>query len=156
MDKNFSVLKILSQVFTLYGITTGLLNIFCLVFGTAAREFSSIFSLDNSGVSVATSFQFFIALTIITVLRFVFMTDRLIKKMPLPARIIALFASAFATVIVFIIAFDWFPVNMPSAWAMFILCFAISCAVSTAISTIAEKNENRRLEEALKRCKEEL
>ena len=155
MNKNFSVLKFLSQVFTIYGITTGLLNIFCILFGASAREFSSIFSLGNSGIGVKTSFQFFIALTIITALKFIFMTDLLIKKMPLAARIIALFLGAFATIIIFILAFDWFPANLPLAWAMFIICFAVNTTVSTAISVMAEKNENRRLDEALKRYKEE-
>lgn len=155
MDNNFSVLKYLSQVFTIYGITSGLLNIFCILFGTSAYGFSTIFSLGNSGVSVATSFQFLLAVSLIVGLKFIFMTDILIKKMSLPARIIVMFAGAFATIIAFIFAFGWFPADMPIAWIMFIVCFIISCAVSTLISVLAEKQENRRLEEALKRYKEE-
>ncbi len=155
MDKNFSVLKFLSQVFTLYGVTTGLLNIFCILFGTSAYGFSSIFSLGNAGVGIATSFQFLLAVFIINALRFVFMTNILIKKMPLAARTIALFIGAFTTTIIFIFLFDWFPPDVPIAWIMFIVCFIISCVVSTVISVLAEKHENRRLEEALKRYKEE-
>lgn len=155
MDNNFSVLKYLSQVFTIYGITSGLLNIFCILFGKSAYGFSAIFSLGNSGVSVATSFQFLLAVSLIVGLKFIFMTDILIKKMSLPARIIVMFAGAFATIIAFIFAFGWFPADMPIAWIMFIVCFIISCAVSTLISVLAEKQENRRLEEALKRYKEE-
>lgn len=156
MEKNFSLLKYLSQVFMIYGITSGLLNIFCILFGTSAYGLSTIFSLGNSGVSVATSFQFLLAVSIIVGLRFVFMTDILIKKMPLAARIITMFAAAFAAILVFIFIFGWFPADMPIAWIMFIVCFIISCTVSTMISVLAEKQENRRLEEALKRYKEEL
>ena len=155
MDKNFSLLKYLSQVFMIYGITTGLLNIFCILFGTSAYGLSTIFSLGNAGVGVATSFQFLLAVSVVVGLRFIFMTDILIKKMSLAARIIAMFAGAFATILVFIFAFDWFPADMPIAWIMFIVCFVISCIVSTLISVLAEKQENRRLEEALKRYKEE-
>lgn len=155
MDKNFSLLKYLSQVFMIYGITTGLLNIFCILFGTSAYGLSTIFSLGNSGVGVATSFQFLLAAALIVGLKLIFTTDILIKKMPIAARIIALFAGAFATILVFIFAFDWFPADMPIAWIMFIVCFVISCGASTAISVLAEKQENRRLEEALKRYKEE-
>lgn len=155
MDKNFSVLKYLSQVFMIYGITTGLLNVFCIFFGTSAHGLSTIFSLGNAGVGVATSFQFLLAVFLIVGFRMVFMTDILIKKMPLAARIIAMFASAFAVIIVFIFLFDWFPANYPIAWIMFIVCFVISCIVSTLLSVLAEKQENRRLEEALKRYKEE-
>lgn len=155
MDKNFSIFKYLSQVFMIYGITTGLLNIFCLLFGKSAHGLSTLFSLENSGVGVATSFQFLLAVSIIVGLRAILLTDILIKKMPLAARIIAMFAGAFAVIIVFIFLFDWFPANYPMAWIMFIVCFIVSCAVSTLISVLAEKQENRRLEEALKRYKEE-
>ena len=155
MDKNFSLLKYLSQVFMIYGITTGLLNIFCILFGTSAYGLSTIFSLGNAGVSVATSFQFLLAVAVIVGLKLIFTTDILIKKMPIAARIIVMFAGAFATILVFIFAFDWFPADMPIAWIMFIVCFVISCGASTAISVLAEKQENRRLEEALKRYKEE-
>lgn len=155
MDKNFLVFKFFSQVFTIYGITTGLLNIFCVLFGTSAHEFSTIFSLGSAGVGVATSFQFLIALSIITALRFIFMTDILIKKMPLIARIIAMFSGVFATILVFIFMFDWFPSDMPIAWTMFIVCFIISCTVSTIMSVLVERQENHKLEEALKRYKEE-
>lgn len=155
MDKKFSVLKFLSQVFMIYGITTGLLNIFCIFFGTSACGLSTIFSLGNTGVSIATSFQFLLAVFLIVGLKFIFMTDILIKKIPLAARIIIMFAGAFATIVVFIFAFGWFPADMPIAWIMFVICFVLSCAVSTIISVLAEKQENRRLEEALKRYKEE-
>lgn len=155
MDKNFSLLKYLSQVFMIYGITTGLLNIFCILFGTSAYGLSTIFSLGNEGVGVATSFQFLLAVCVIVGLRSVLMTDILIKKMPLAARIIAMFAGTFAIIIVFIFLFDWLPADMPLAWIMFIVCFIVSCGVSTLISVLAEKQENRRLEEALKRYKEE-
>ena len=153
MDKNFSILKFLSQVFMIYGITIALLNVFCILFGTSAHGLSTIFSLGNAGVSVATSFQFLFAVSIIVGLRAIFATDILIKKMPLAARIIAMFVGAFATIIVFMLLFDWFPTDVPLAWIMFIVCFVISCTVSTLLSALAEKEENRRLEEALKRYK---
>lgn len=155
MDKNFSVFGFFSQIFTIYGINTLLLNIFCIMFGEKTYGFSTIFSLGSNGIAVSTSFQFLLALSIITTLKFIFMTDILIKKMPLILRIIALFAGAFATIITFIFIFNWFPSDMLNAWIMFIICFIISCTVGTLISVSAEKRENRRLEEALKRFKEE-
>lgn len=155
MEKQYSLLKYLAQVFMIYGITTGLLNIFCIIFGTDAQRLSTIFSLGKAGVGVETSFQFLLAAAVVVGLKFLFTTDILIKKMPLAARIIALFASVFATIVIFILLFGWFPADLPLAWIMFILCFAVSCTASTLISVIFEKQENRRLEEALKRFKEE-
>ena len=155
MDKKFSILEFCSQVFTIYGITIVLLNIFCILFGASAQELSTIFSMGSHGLGVATSFQFLLAVLAITVLRFIFMTDILIIKMPTAARIAAMFAGTFAIILVFIIAFDWFPADLPMAWIMFLICFVVCCTVGTMISLIAEKQENRKLEEALKRYKEE-
>jgi len=156
MDKRFTIFGFLAQVFMIYGITTGLLNIFCILFGNTAKDYSTIFSLAGAGVSIATSLQFLLAVTLVTILRAVFMTDMLIKNMPVPARITAMFVSVFAAIIGFVLLFGWFPANDPIAWIMFIVCFAVSCAASVTISTIAERQENRRLEEALRRVKEEI
>lgn len=155
MDKRFTVFGFLAQVFMIYGITTGLLNIFCMLFGNEAVGYSTIFSLASDGVSVATSLQFLLVITIVIALRVIFMTDKIIKNMPLGARIAAMFASVFAVMIAFVFLFGWFPATDPLAWVMFIVCFAVSCAVSVIISTAAERQENRKLEEALKRIKEE-
>lgn len=155
MEKKMSVLNFFSQVFTIYGVTTLLLNIFCVLFGRSAYGISTIFSLENSGVSVETSLEFLLAVFIISGLKAIFMTDILIKKMSLAARIILMFAGAFGVILVFCILFGWLPIGMPIAWVMFLVCFAVSCTVSTLISVLAERQENRRLEEALKRYKEE-
>lgn len=155
MDKKFSILEFCSQVFTIYGITIALLNIFCILFGASAQEFSTIFSMGSNGLGVATSFQFLLAVLAITFLRFIFMTDILVIKMPTAARIAAMFAGTFAIALVFIIAFDWFPADLPMAWIMFLICFVVCCIAGTMISLVAEKQENRKLEEALKRYKEE-
>lgn len=155
MDKNFSLLRYMSQVFLMYGITTGLLNVFCLIFGDSAEGLSTIFSLGSAGVGTKTSFQFLLAVAVITGLRAVFMTDIVIKTMPLAGRIAVMFAGVFAVMVIFIFLFDWFPTHMPVPWIMFAVCFVISCGISTAVSAVWERQENRRLEEALRRFKEE-
>lgn len=155
MDKRFTLFGFLAQVFMIYGIIIALLNIFCLLFGSEAAGYSTIFSLANAGLSVATSMQFLLAITIVIALRLVFMTDTLIKNMPLGVRIAALFVSGFAVIIAFVFLFGWFPVDDPLAWIMFLICFPVSCTVSVVISTAAERQENRKLDDALKRIKEE-
>ena len=154
MDKKTGILGYLSQLFMIYGITVLLLNIFCLIFGEDAQAVSTIFSLGSNGVAVSTSLQFLLAVALIIILQFIFMTDTLIKKMPLTLRIISMFMGVLAIIIGFIFAFEWFPVTEIKAWVMFGVCFIISCAVSTFISLISEKQENKKLEEALKRLKE--
>lgn len=155
MDKKPTILDYLSQVFLIFGITVLLLNIFCLIFGETAKEFSAIFVLGSKGLSVETMLQFLLAIAITITFRFVFMTDLIIKKMPIPARIIMLFAAAFLNIVVFVIVCGWFPVNNLLAWIMFLISFAVSCTASTLVSILWEKTENKRLAEALEKLKEE-
>ena len=155
MEKKPTVFDYLSQVFMIFGITILLLNIFCLIFGETAREFSAIFALGSEGLSVETMLQFLLAIAITITFRFIFMTDLIIKKMPLSARVITVFAAAFLNIVVFVIVCGWFPVNNLLAWIMFIISFAVSCTLSTLVSILWEKTENKRLAEALDKLKEE-
>ena len=155
MDNKPTVLDFLSQLFMIFGITVLALNIFCLLFGDSARDFSSIFSLGSAGLSVKTMLQFLLAVAITIVLRYIFMTDLIIKKMPLATRIIAIFAAAFVNIVMFVVLCGWFPVDNFMAWIMFLISFTVSCTVSTAVSLFKKKTENRKLAEALKRLKEE-
>ena len=155
MDKKPTIFDYLSQVFMIFGITILVLNIFCLIFGELANEFSSIFTLGSEGLSVETMLQFLLAIAITIVFRSIFMTDLIIKKMPLLARIIVLFAAAFLNIMVFVIVCGWFPVNNLLAWIMFIISFAVSCTLSTLVSILRERTENKRLAEALDKLKEE-
>lgn len=155
MNNKPTIFDYLSQVFMIYGITVLILNIFCLIFGETARDYSTIFSPGRSGLSVDTMLQFLLAIAITIVFRFVFMTDILIKKLSITARIVAMFIAAFLNIVAFVLLCDWFPLNDPLAWTMFLISFAVSCTVSTFISSFKEKYENRQLSEALQKLKEE-
>lgn len=155
MDKKTGILGFLSQVFMLFGIIVLLMSIFALIFGDNAKQVSTIFSLGSEGLSFRTLIQFLSAIAIICVLRFIFMSDTIIKKMPVALRIILMFTSVIIVIVGFVFAFGWFPVTEIRAWIMFIVCFVLSCTISTFISVTAEKQENRKLEEALKKYKEE-
>jgi hypothetical protein len=155
MDKKNGLLDYLSQVFMNFGITVAILNVFCMIFGDEAQTMSTLFQLGRDGLAVATMMQFLLIILLINGLRVVLMTDLLIKKMPLVLRIVAMFASVFGITTAGVIVFGWFPVTDALAWVMFVGCFIISCAISTGISVIAEKQENKKFEDALKRFKEE-
>lgn len=155
MDKKNGLLDYLSQVFMNFGITVVILNVFCMIFGEEAQTMSTLFQLGKDGLAVATMMQFLLIISVIDGLRVLLMTDLLIKKMSLALRIVAMFTSVFGITTAGVIVFGWFPVEDVVAWIMFVGCFVVSCAISTGISIIAEKQENRKFEEALKRFKEE-
>lgn len=155
MENRPTILKFLQRVFVIYGITTLILNIFTLIFGDAAKEMSTIFSFGSEALGVKTSIQFLFATFLLISLETLFMTDAVIKRMNMALRSVLMFASIFAVVTLFAVVFDWFPTDMALPWIMFIICFAISSAVSTIITAYSEKQENKKLDEALKRFKGE-
>ena len=154
MDKRYSIFDYLAQTFTIFGINVLLLNMFCLLFGESAKGYSTIFSLGDIGLSIATMMQFLLLIAILTFFRFMFMTDRIIKRLSIVSRMILLFAAAFISTVIFVILCGWFPVDMPALWIMFISCFGISGGASAFISYLKEKSENKKLEEALRKSKE--
>ena len=155
MENRPTILKFLQKVFVIYGITTLILNIFTLIFGDAAKEMSTIFSFGNEALGVKTAMQFLLAVVILVLIETLFTTDILIKKMKISMRICLVFVSIFAVISLFVAVFGWFPTDLALPWIMFIICFAISSAVSTIITAYSEKQENKKLDEALKRFKGE-
>jgi hypothetical protein len=155
MENRPTILKFLQRVFVIYGITTLILNIFTLIFGDDAKEMSTIFSFGNEALGVKTAMQFLLAVVILVLIETLFTTDILIKKMKITMRICLVFMSIFAVISLFVAVFGWFPTDLALPWIMFIICFAISSAVSTIITAYSEKQENKKLDEALKRFKGE-
>lgn len=155
MQERKTVFDYLGQIFMIYGITITVLNIFCLLFGESAKELSTMFSLGSNGLRVSTMAQFLGVSVIVVVLRFVFFTDVVIKNMSVAVRTICMVILVLLTISIFILIFDWFPVHMWQPWAMFFLCFGICFIISMAVTVVKEKAENRKMEEALKRIKQE-
>lgn len=155
MNKRETVFSYLAQIFFIYGFTILTLNIFCLLFGEDAKDFSTIFAMGSSGLSLATSVQFFALSVFIATFRFVIFSDGLIRKIPIAVRTVIMFTLIIVLMVCFIYLFGWFPVNMWQPWVMFFLCFGISAAISALLSMWKERLENRVMEEALERLKAE-
>lgn len=154
MDEKKTIFNYLAQVMIVFGFAMLVMNIFCLVFGDSAKDFSSMFELGNQGVPAKTAFQFLLISVLIIGLRIIFFTDVLIKKMPIWLRTICILVSVVIIIAAFIIVFHWFPVDMWLPWVMFFICFGISFLGSCFIMAIKEKAENRQMEEALRRLKD--
>ena len=154
MEEKKTFFDYLAQVMIIFGFTMLVLNIFCLVFGNAAKDVSAIFELGSQGISVGIALQFFCVSVLITGVRFVFFTDVIIRKMPLWLRTVCMLSFVIVIIAAFIILFHWFPVNMWQPWAMFFVCFGLSFLGSFFVVTIKENMENKRMEEALRRLKE--
>ena len=156
MDKNKTIFDYLSILFRFYGITILLLNIFSILVGDKAQGISSIYAFGSRGLSNSTMLEFFLLGILLIALRVLFFTDMIIKKSPIAARIALMFGCGLAVSVAFAFFFDWFPVTDIQAWAKFGLGVVIGGLASACIAALAEKQANKKLEEALKRNKETL
>ena len=154
MDEKKTIFDYLAQVMIIFGFAMLVLNIFCLVFGSAAKEISAIFELGDQGIPVGITLQFLCVSFLITGVRFLFFTDLIIQKMPIWLRTICMLTIIVIIIAAFIIIFNWFPVNMWKPWAMFFICFGLSFLGSCTVVIVKQKVENKRMEEALQRLKE--
>lgn len=153
MEERKTIFDYMAQVLIVFGFSMLTINIFCLLLGDSAKEFSAMFALGRQGIPTATVFQFLCVSVLMTGVRFLFFTDIFIKKMPIWCRTACMLTAVVIIITCFVIAFDWFPTDMWQPWIMFFICFGISFAGSYFVMLIKEKTENKRMEEALRRLK---
>lgn len=154
MEKGKTVFDYLAQVMIVFGFTMLALNIFCIVLGNSAKDFSAMFELGNQGIPVGISFQFLCVSALIIGVKLVFFTDMLIKNMPIWLRTICMLTVIIVIIVIFSVVFNWFPVDRWQSWVAFLISFGLSFLGSYLVVVMKEKTENRKMEEALRRIKE--
>lgn len=154
MEEKRSVFDYLAQVMIVFGFGMLTLNIFCLIFGDSAKDFSAMFGLGNRGIPAEIVFQFLAVSVLVVGARFLFFTDLVIRVMPIWLRTVCMLTTVVLLIAAFVAAFGWFPVNMWQPWVMFFVCFGVSFLGSYLVMIVRERVENRRMDEALRRLKE--
>lgn len=149
MSKRISVFDYFAQVFGIFGFSIAIVAVFCVFFGEDGKALSTMFALGKEGVSIATVAQYFFMAAMIVNLKMLFFTDGLIKNWPIAVRTIAMFASFIGMVAVFAKVFGWFPVDMVEAWIGFFISFFICAIGGYVISSLKERSENKKLQDAL-------
>lgn len=155
MIKKDTIFDFMTNVMMIFGVSVMCLLLFTFVFGEDAKAVSTIFALGNKGIALQTLLQFFVSSFLITVLEWMFFTDKIFKKMSLTVRFILTFFSIVILIAVFATIFRWFPVNMVLPWVMFLICFAVCATVSVVLSVLKEKRDNAKLQNALELLKGE-
>ena len=155
MEDRKTLFDYIGQVFIIFGFSIIVLNLFCILVGEYAQDVSSIYSMGKAGLSTATMMQFLGVSVCITGLRFLFFTDRIIRQMSITTRTVCMLLSIIALIMVCVIMFEWFPVDMWQPWAGFLLTFLLCFAGSMFVTRMKERTENRKMEEALQRLKEQ-
>lgn len=155
MIKKDTIFDFMTNVMMIFGVSVMCLLLFTFLFGEDAKAVSTIFALGNKGIALQTLLQFFVSSFLITVLEWMFFTDKIFKKMSLTVRFILTFISIVILIAVFATIFRWFPVNMVLPWVMFLICFAVCATVSVVLSVLKEKRDNAKLQNALELLKGE-
>lgn len=155
MKKIKTIFDFLGQVFFMFGITVAILLVLCTLFGAGAKEVSTMFSLGNEGLSIVTLLQYLAISVLITGVRFLFFNDKFLKNASITMRTSGMLLSIVLVMVCFIFYFEWFPVKMWQPWILFLLCFGVCFLISTGVAYMKERMENKSMEEALKRLKEE-
>lgn len=145
MEENKTIFDYIAQAFTTFGIIV-LIFIFlgCAVGGEVEMQ-SSLFVYGKDGFATSTLLQLFALSIIITVGQAIFITDHLIKNMPLLWRCVCFFSVVIVAIILFCVKFQWFPITDGKAWAGFIISFAICSGLGTVIGITKERLENKKM-----------
>lgn len=155
MIKKNTIFDFMINVMVVFAISIISICIFTFLFGEDAKEVSSVFALGKKGIPLSTMIQFLAMAFMITMLRWIFFTDRLIKTLSMTFRIILMFITVIIMIAIFAAIFQWFPVNMIKPWIMFYICFVVYSTISVIISGLKEKRDNEKLQEALDILKQE-
>lgn len=155
MKRKDDVFRYLGQILLVYGLTVLFISVFAFFIGEDARSFSSFYELGNQGLTLKTLAQIFLMSVLIVTLRFILFTDGLISRISLTIRTMLMFFFVILMIALFAFWFGWFPVNMLEAWGAFLACFAVCAFASAYIMAWKTDRENKEMEEALKRLKEE-
>lgn len=155
MEEQKTIFYYLGQIFTNFGITMLFMLCFTKIFGESAKEISSFFVLGDAGVPLGTMAEYFLMSICITLIRTLFFTGYIIKKMSVAGRTAGMLFAIVVMIILFIFIFDWFPTDMWQVWVMFFLCFGLCTLISVVFSVLKTNMENKKLEEGLEHMKEQ-
>jgi hypothetical protein len=155
MEEKKHLLDYLAQIIQIFGITILVITVICHFTGDEARDYSTMFVLGSKGIPINTILQFLLSSVCVTGIRFLFFSDKIFKKMAIAKRTMAMLISVIALTGIFAYLFGWFPVNQAICWISFFICFGICFIISAVVSYLKETMDNKQLEEALKRLKEE-
>lgn len=142
-----------AQTLIIFGLMVVFLSVCSCLAGDEGSAVSSLFRLGSRGMSMSSLAQMFALSILTTLVRAIFLSDRIFRKMPSTARILAMIICCIAVIVVFVILFDWFPSDKILPWLLFALSFGVCFTFSFVLTLSKQKRENKAMAEALERLK---
>lgn len=153
MEQKKNIFDFAGAVLCTFGFVSIMMMTFTFLLGESAKELSTMFRLGSKGIPTETLFQYLALSTLITGIRYFFGRERMVRHLSELWCDILTIGTILVTIILFIIGFDWFPIDMWQPWALFVLCFVVCFFVSLWIMLYKTKMENEMLEENLESLK---
>ena len=113
-------------------------------------EVSSLFRLEG-GVAKETMLQCLIVAVLAGILRFLFMSEVIIKNMKFGIRLALMMSSVFAVICIAIWQFKWFYATNLASWLGFLCSFGVCMVISVLLSLKSEKMKNDQMNDALRK-----
>lgn len=158
-DKLIYIYKYISQVLIVFAVTVLFITIIGIFFGEDVKEYSTMYGLGNEGISFNTILQVLLSSIVVSLINRIFFSEKFFANMMTLWKTILMITCILATIVIFVICFEWFPINMPEAWIGFFVSFGGFFLVSTAIAVTKTSIEAKKYDELLenykKRHKEE-
>lgn len=155
MEKKKTIFDYAAQALMIFGLMVVFLSVCSCFAGDDGKIHSTLFSLGAEGMSMASLAQMLGLAILTTIIRALFFSDRLFKSLSVLGRSIGMVVCCVAVIVVFVIAFGWFPAGNALAWLFFAMSFGVCFAVSLWITLSRQKRENEAMAEALDRLKNE-
>lgn len=144
---------LMSNFFMIFSLEVFFISIMGISQIEEMNDYSTLYSLGNKGIAYDTICQLGLNAFLIALLVSIIMSDRIFGKLMIVWRSIILLAAIILLIIVFIIAFDWFPIDFLPGWIGFFASFGVCFAGSTAVMLIKTKMESKKYEELLEHYK---
>jgi hypothetical protein len=155
MNDRKTIIDYITQVLSLFGFTMIIMMSFSMLCGESAKGFTTLFADGIAGVPASVMVQFLVLSVINVFIRFLLLSDRLIKEMLITIRIALTLLAVLLSISIFIIIFEWFPIHMWQPWALFIGSFLLCSAIGTFVTITQNKLENKKLAEGLANLREQ-
>ncbi len=152
-DKLLDIYKFISQVLIIFSATVLFISFVGIFVGESAREYSTMFSLGSKGIAFDTVLQILLSSIVISSIDKIFLSEKILKKLSGLWKRILMIISIIAAIVIFIICFKWFPVNLVEAWIGFFVSFVGFFTVSTVVMLTKTKREAKKYDELLENYK---
>lgn len=152
-DKLLDIYKFMAQVLIIFSVTLLFITFNGIFLGEAAKEYSSMFSLGNKGIAFDTILQVLLSSIVVSLINHVFFSEKIFKNMMALWKSILMIISIIVAIVIFIICFEWFQINLIEAWIGFFISFGGFFLVSTGIMVTKTKREAKKYDELLESYK---